>query len=225
MKEMIMNYMVQQQNIDLYQLLNNMTVALVLGLLIFVTYHLTYTGVAYSKRFNASLIMMTLVSTIVMTVITNNIALSLGMVGALSIVRFRTAIKDPRDTTFIFWCVAVGICCGISFYTVAAVGSVYIFVVMLILGRVQTAEKRLLLIRASRSAEKSIESAVYLYFRKIELQAKNTTDSEVEYIYVISNNTLKRAEKNNPELITDKLYAVKGVTMVNIIAQNDDMSY
>ena len=225
MKEYIMSYVAQQQAIDINQLISNMTMALVLGLLIFVTYRLTYTGVAYSKRFNASLIMMTQVSTIVMTVITNNIALSLGMVGALSIVRFRTAVKDPRDTTFIFWCVAVGICCGISFYMVAAVGSVYIFVVMLLLGRVQNGEKRLLLIRASRAVEKNIESVVYLYFKRIELQAKNTTANEVEYIYVISNATLQRAQKDNTEMITDKLYAIDGVSMVNIISQNDDMSY
>ena len=225
MKEYIMSYVAQQQAIDINQLISNMTMALVLGLLIFVTYRLTYTGVAYSKRFNASLIMMTLVSTIVMTVITNNIALSLGMVGALSIVRFRSAVKDPRDTTFIFWCVAVGICCGISFYMVAAVGSVYIFVVMLLLGRVQNGEKRLLLIRASRAVEKNIESVVYLYFKRIELQAKNTTANEVEYIYVISNATLQRAQKDNTEMITDKLYAIDGVSMVNIISQNDDMSY
>lgn len=225
MKEYIMNYMAQQKAIEPVQLIFNMTVALVLGLVIFITYRLTYSGVAYSKKFNASLMMMTLVSTVVMTVISNNIALSLGMVGALSIIRFRTAIKDPRDTTFIFWCIAVGICCGISFYAVAAIGSLYIFVVMLILGKVHTVEKRLLLIRAERACEKNIESVVYLYFKKVELQAKNTTGNEVEYIYVISNRTLLQAQKNNEESITDKLYAVEGVQMVNIIAQNDDMSY
>lgn len=225
MKEYIMNYMAQQKAIEPVQLIFNMTVALVLGLVIFITYRLTYSGVAYSKKFNASLMMMTLVSTVVMTVISNNIALSLGMVGALSIIRFRTAIKDPRDTTFIFWCIAVGICCGISFYTVAAIGSLYIFVVMLILGKVHTVEKRLLLIRAERACEKNIESVVYLYFKKVELQAKNTTGNEVEYIYVISNRILLQAQKNNEESITDKLYAVEGVQMVNIIAQNDDMSY
>lgn len=207
------------------QLIFNMTVALVLGMVIFITYRLTYSGAAYSKKFNASLMMMTLVTTVVMTVISNNIALSLGMVGALSIIRFRTAIKDPRDTTFIFWCIAVGICCGISFYTVAAIGSLYIFAVMLILGRVHTVEKRLLLIRAERAVEKNIESVVYLYFKKIELQAKNTTGDEVEYIYVLSNRTLLQAQKNNEESITDKLYAIEGVQMVNVIAQNDDMSY
>lgn len=225
MKEYIMNYMAQQKTIEPVQLIFNMTVALVLGMVIYITYRLTYSGAAYSKKFNASLMMMTLVTTVVMTVISNNIALSLGMVGALSIIRFRTAIKDPRDTTFIFWCIAVGICCGISFYTVAAIGSLYIFAVMLILGRVHTVEKRLLLIRAERAVEKNIESVVYLYFKKIELQAKNTTGDEVEYIYVLSNRTLLQAQKNNEESITDKLYAIEGVQMVNVIAQNDDMSY
>lgn len=225
MKKYIMNYMAQQKTIEPVQLIFNMTVALVLGMVIFITYRLTYSGAAYSKKFNASLMMMTLVTTVVMTVISNNIALSLGMVGALSIIRFRTAIKDPRDTTFIFWCIAVGICCGISFYTVAAIGSLYIFAVMLILGRVHTVEKRLLLIRAERAVEKNIESVVYLYFKKIELQAKNTTGDEVEYIYVLSNRTLLQAQKNNEESITDKLYAIEGVQMVNVIAQNDDMSY
>lgn len=225
MKEYIMNYMAQQKTIEPVQLIFNMTVALVLGMVIFITYRLTYSGAAYSKKFNASLMMMTLVTTVVMTVISNNIALSLGMVGALSIIRFRTTIKDPRDTTFIFWCIAVGICCGISFYTVAAIGSLYIFAVMLILGRVHTVEKRLLLIRAERAVEKNIESVVYLYFKKIELQAKNTTGDEVEYIYVLSNRTLLQAQKNNEESITDKLYAIEGVQMVNVIAQNDDMSY
>lgn len=225
MKEYIMSFMAQQQNIEIEQLITNMTVALILGVVIFVTYRLTYTGVSYSKRFNASLIMMTLVSTIVMTVITNNIALSLGMVGALSIVRFRTAIKDPRDTTFIFWCVAVGICCGISFFMVAAVGSVYIFIVMIFLGRIHNTEKRLLLIRGSRAVEKNIESVVYVYYKKIELHAKNSTDTEVEYIYVISDATMRKAQKQNTELITEKLYAIEGVSMVNIVTQNDDMSY
>lgn len=225
MKEYIMNYMAQQKTIEPVQLIFNMTVALVLGMVIYITYRLTYSGATYSKKFNASLMMMTLVTTVVMTVISNNIALSLGMVGALSIIRFRTAIKDPRDTTFIFWCIAVGICCGISFYTVAAIGSIYIFAVMLILGRVHTVEKRLLLIRAERAVEKNIESVVYLYFKKIELQAKNTTGDEVEYIYVLSNRTLLQAQKNNEESITDKLYAIEGVQMVNVIAQNDDMSY
>ena len=73
-----------------------------------------------------------------MSVIGNNIALSLGMVGALSIVRFRTAIKDVRDTAYIFWCIAVGICCGVSEYFLVGVGSLVIFLVLLLLGAVHS---------------------------------------------------------------------------------------
>ena len=161
MKDYIMTYLAEQSNIDAKQLCMNMLVALALGLLIFVAYRLIYTGVAYSRKFNASLVMMTLVTTVVMTVISNNIALSLGMVGALSIVRFRTAIKDPRDTTFIFWCIAIGICCGVSFYMAAAIGSAVIFVTMVLLGRVKAEGRYLLVVRAKRVEEKQIESIVY----------------------------------------------------------------
>ena len=78
-------------------------VAFLVSLIIFITYKHTYTGVLYNPRFNVSLIMITMITTIVMVVIGSNISVSLGMVGALSIIRFRTAVKDPRDTAFIFW--------------------------------------------------------------------------------------------------------------------------
>ena len=149
----------------------DMAIALVLaflmGLFIFFVYKKSCSSVMYSASFGTTLIALALITTILIMTVVSNVVLSLGMVGALSIIRFRTAIKDPRDTTFIFWCIAVGICCGISFYTVAAIGSLYIFAVMLILGRVHTVEKRLLLIRAERAVEKNIESVVYLYVYSI----------------------------------------------------------
>ena len=92
----------------------NISMAAVLGFLIFVSYYITHRGTIYSKKFNASLVVLTVLTGTVMTVIGNNVALSLGMVGALSIVRFRTAIKDSRDTVYIFWTIIVGICCGVG---------------------------------------------------------------------------------------------------------------
>ena len=100
-------------------LLLNSVAALLVSCIIFLSYRLTYSGTAFSKKFMVSLGMMTLVTTIIMNVISNNVALSLGMVGALSIIRFRTAVKDVRDATYIFWCIAVGICCGVGDYLVA----------------------------------------------------------------------------------------------------------
>ena len=89
-----------------------MAVAAVIACFIFLSYSLSHSGSIYSMKFNVSLAVLTLITTTVMIVIGNNIALSLGMVGALSIVRFRTAIKDSRDTIYIFWAIVVGICCG-----------------------------------------------------------------------------------------------------------------
>lgn len=112
----------------------NLLMSAVIGFLIFLSYRLSHNNNLYSKKFNVSLVVMTVLTTTVMTVIGNNIALSLGMVGALSIVRFRTAIKDSRDTVYIFWTVIVGICCGVGDYLVASAGSVLVFILLLIYG-------------------------------------------------------------------------------------------
>ena len=87
----------------------HLVVAAIIGMFIFLSYRLSHNGSLYSKKFNVSLIMLTVLTATVMTVIGNNIALSLGMVGALSIVRFRTAIKDSRDTVYIFWTIIVAL--------------------------------------------------------------------------------------------------------------------
>ena len=110
----------------------NISMAAVLGFLIFISYFITHRGTIYSKKFNASLVVLTVLTGTVMTVIGNNIALSLGMVGALSIVRFRTAIKDSRDTLYIFWTIIVGICCGVGDFMVAVVGSIITFNVLIV---------------------------------------------------------------------------------------------
>ena len=92
----------------------SLALAFGIGLFIFLIYKKTFAGVMYSSSFGVTLVALTMISTFVILAVTSNVVLSLGMVGALSIVRFRTAIKDPRDTIYIFWSVAVGICCGVS---------------------------------------------------------------------------------------------------------------
>ena len=99
----------------------NFFIAGILGLVIYLSYRISHAGGMYSTKFNVSLVMLTLITTLVMNVIGNNIALSLGMVGALSIVRFRTAIKDSRDTAYIFWAIAAGICCGVQEYVIVSI--------------------------------------------------------------------------------------------------------
>ncbi len=203
-------------------ILINFSVALAIGMLIFISYRTAHTRVVYSARFNVTLLMLTMVTTLVMSVIGNNVALSLGMVGALSIVRFRTAVKDPRDTAYIFWCIAVGICCGVSSYEVAAIGSVFIFVLMVVFGMVQDNHRYLLVIRGKRSNEKEIISTVNeFYNNKAILKVNNTTDDNTEFIYELTQKILNKA-KNKGD-ISEKLYNECKADTVNIVCQSDSI--
>lgn len=114
----------------------DMTLALILafciGLFIFLVYQKTYQGVMYSSSFGVTLIALTMITTVVILAVTSNVVLSLGMVGALSIVRFRTAIKEPLDIAFLFWSIAVGIVLAAGFIPLAVIGSMIIGVILII---------------------------------------------------------------------------------------------
>ena len=107
--------------------------ALVLAMFMYYIYRKTYTGVAYSRNFNVSLVLLAIITTIAMLAIGNNLTLSLGMVGSLSIIRFRTAIKEPKDIAFVFWAISIGLCCGASMYIISALGSVMLAVVLVVI--------------------------------------------------------------------------------------------
>ncbi|MEG0354952.1 MAG: DUF4956 domain-containing protein, partial [Lachnospiraceae bacterium] len=147
------NLIQQVQSLSVVEIIIQLSIASVLGFVIYLSYFLSHSGTIYSRKFNTSLVILTVLTTIVMTAIGNNVALSLGMVGALSIVRFRTAIKDSRDTVYIFWAVVVGLACGVGDYITAGVGSAVVFVVLLILGQVKNENRMLLIIRGARSTD------------------------------------------------------------------------
>ncbi len=202
----------------------HLVVAAIIGMFIFLSYRLSHNGSLYSKKFNVSLIMLTVLTATVMTVIGNNIALSLGMVGALSIVRFRTAIKDSRDTVYIFWTIIVGICCGVGDYLVASLGSAIVFVLLLLLGRIKNDNRMLLIIRSARLNESKIEALIFQYFnRKAVLRVKNTTDSSVELIYELSKKTLDKSSVGEKS-ITDAIYDLGNIEYFNAVMQNDEIS-
>lgn len=225
MKEKLIDLIeVSSSTLTLEQIVMHLVVASILGVVIYLSYYFSHEGTIYSKKFNISLVMLTILTTMVMTVIGNNIALSLGMVGALSIVRFRTAIKDSRDTAYIFWTIIVGICCGVGDYIVASVGTVIVFVFMLLFGRIRNDNRILLVIRTSLSNERKVEGIVFDYFnKKANLRVKNTTDNSIEFIYEMPRkyyaSSLDR-EKN----ITEALYELKNVEYVNVVSQNDEIS-
>lgn len=226
MKEFIMQY---SQNVvqvlSVQQIFMNMIVALMIGLVVYLSYRFSHSGAVYSAKFNVSLLMMILVTTMIMNVIGNNIALSLGMVGALSIVRFRTAIKDSRDTAYIFWCIAVGICCGVSYYALAAIGTGIIFMTMLFMGNIKTNDRYLLIINSKKlEAAKKIEEIVLIQYKgKAILRVANRTTEQIEYIYELSTKVLEDIQKEGFDPI-DALSNIEGVYRVNLVCQNEELS-
>ena len=224
MKEKLFNLFVSTGELTIREICGNIAVAALLGFMIYISYYISHRGTIYSKKFNASLVVLTVLRGTVMTVIGNNIALSLGMVGALSIVRFRTAIKDSRDTVYIFWTIIAGICCGVGDYMVAAIGSTVTFLVLLLLGCIKSDNRMLLIIRAGRSKQNAIQAQVFKMFKnKAVLRVRNTSESHVEFIYEITQKTLKETEKRENN-VCDAIYALGEIEYVNVVMQNDEVS-
>ena len=208
-------------------ILLRLVMSAIIAAFLFLSYRLSHSGSIYSVKFNVSLMSLTIITTTVMIVIGNNIALSLGMVGALSIVRFRTAIKDARDTMYIFWTIVVGICCGSGDCLVAAAGSAVVFILLLVFGRLRTDNRVLLILRTARVNASKVESLIFQYYnRKAILRVKNTTDDSVEYIYELNGKYLRKpgGEKAAGKSITDAVYEIGGIEYFNIVMQNDEIS-
>lgn len=225
MKSQIFNLIKDQSAMTWEQILANILVSGIIGFVIFVSYMISHKGTIYSKKFNVSLVVLTVLTTMVMTVIGNNVALSLGMVGALSIVRFRTAIKDSRDTVYIFWTIIAGICCGVGDFVVASVGSAFVFVLLLLFGAIKNNNRMLVIIRAARTKEAPIQAIMYKFFgAKAVLRVKNSTDDSIEFIYEVTAKLLSQAERKNNIGICDEIYKIGQIDYVNTVMQNDEVS-
>jgi uncharacterized membrane protein YhiD involved in acid resistance len=224
MKEYLYSIITESGTLSIEDIILHILASAVISMAIYLSYWYTHAGTAYSKKFNVSLVTLTILTGTVMTVIGNNIALSLGMVGALSIVRFRTAIKDSRDTTYIFWAIIVGICCGVGDYLVAGVGTITVFVVLLFLGRVRNENRILLIIRAEMTKMLEIEGVVYQYYgSKALMKVKNTTKTSVELIYEMPRSVYQAGHKKEKDL-TEALYDLGKIEYVNIVTQSDEIN-
>lgn len=224
MKQELYEMFGSSNDLSVEVILARLSMATMVGIFIFLSYRLSHDGSIYSKKFNVSLVALTIITTTVMIVIGNNLAMSLGMVGALSIVRFRTAIKDSRDTIYIFWTIVAGICCGAGDYLVAAIGSGFIFAVLLLFGRIRNDSRILLIIRTARMNESQVEALIFQRFsRKATLRVKNTTETGIEFIYELSKKTFEKRRKTDKN-ITDEIYAIGNIEYFNIVTQNDDIS-
>ena len=182
--------------------------AFIIGLFIYWVYKKTFNGVIYSHSFNIALIFMTLATTLVIMGISQNVLLSLGMVGALSIVRFRTPIKDPMDLIFLFWSVAAGILCGAGFIPLVAVGSVIIgLVIILFQNKIVVENPYLLVVKYDdESVNNEIEYILTNSTKKYMLKSKTIVqDYEIEVTYEV------RMKENDSQLVSS-ISKVAGVS-------------
>ena len=202
------SFLDKTESFSIVDSLIGLLLAFVIGLFIYVIYKKTFSGVMYSHSFNISLIIMTMATALIIMGISTNIVISLGMVGALSIVRFRTPIKDPMDLIFLFWAAGSGILCGAGLIPLVIIGAILIGLVMIIFAnRITVENPYLLIIRYSNgSIEKELEELVSAKVKKHSVKSKSVMpDNNLEVTYEI------RLKGNN----TDFVNQVKGLNSVH----------
>lgn len=189
----------------------------VLGLFIFIIYKKTYQGVMYSDSFGISLISMSMITSLVIIAVTSNVVLSLGMVGALSIVRFRTAIKEPMDIAFLFWSIAVGIVLGAGLIPLAIIGSVIVGIVIVIFSTRKIGDIPYILVVNCEHEETEIEAdkLIKAEAKKSLLKSKSVTKTGVELTYEV------RIKEENTGFV-NKIYACEGVTNAVLVSYNGE---
>jgi uncharacterized membrane protein YhiD involved in acid resistance len=197
----------------------NITISTLLGLFIYYVYKKTFSGVTYSQSFNVTIVMISLITAIVMMSIRNNLALSLGMVGALSIVRFRTAIKEPRDIGFLFWAIAVGLAAGTNEFMIAVIGSIMIAGLLFIFNRVIYTDYSYLLVLKGGEIETQKVAVVMKECRiPFKLRMRTTYKNLNEITYEI---TLKSM---NEDGLIKTLKTINGIEEVHVVSYNGEVS-
>lgn len=199
----------------------DMAVALALafgiGLFIFLVYKKTYTGVMYSSSFAVTLVALTMITTIVILAVTSNVVLSLGMVGALSIVRFRTAIKEPLDIAFLFWSIAVGIVLAAGMIPLAVIGSIVIGVILLIFVNKKSHSNPYIAVISCVDHESEVRAKEFLekHVQRCVVKSKTAQKGAVELNIEI------RIKEDNTDFI-NVLSDMKGVNSAVLVSYNGD---
>jgi hypothetical protein len=202
-------------DISIERVLVSLIVSFVLGLFIFYMYRRCFSGVIYTRHFNIGLVLIALIVTLVILPISSSLALSLGMVGALSIVRFRTAIKDPLDVVFMFWAIAIGIISGAGLYMVALVGSPIIGLFLFVLSRanLRSNDPYLLVVHYTTDAEAAVQEAL----PENKLRSRTVTSAGVELM-------LEVRMKSKDASKVDELLKIKGVKDAALVSYNADVA-
>lgn len=195
-----------------------LTLALAIGMFIFIIYKKTFNGVMYSANFGTSLIAITLVTTLIILAFTSNVVLSLGMVGALSIVRFRSAIKEPMDIVYIFWSISVGIVLGAGLIPLAVIGSLFIGLFMIIFVNRKTSDNPYILVLNcyDNESEKKAVDYVKQHVKKHVIKSKTiSSDFKIEL-------TLEIRLKDMSTDFINKLASIDGINNAVLVSYNGD---
>ena len=202
--------------ISVDKILLSLLVAFIISVYIIYVYKKTYSGVIYSKSFSLCVILLTLVTSMIIRTISSNLALSLGMVGALSIVRFRTAIKEPTDTAFMFWGITAGIMAGAGLYLVAIIASVCIGL-LYILGYTmgfKTSRQFLFIIKYDVASNKEVLDKLKK-LPKIKLKSKSLVKNTMELTFEIELN-------DDDTKVLDDFKDIDGVISASVISYQND---
>lgn len=194
-----------------------MAFALVIGLFIFVIYKKTFSGVMYSTGFAMSLVGLSLVTTLVIMAVTSNVVLSLGMVGALSIVRFRAAIKEPMEIVFLFWSLAVGIVIGAGMIPLAVIGSVIIGVILVLFFSKKFRNTPYILI-VNCGDERAEEAALNIIGQSVDkyiVKSKTVNEEGIEL-------TAEIRVKDNATSFVNRVKEIKGVSGTTLVTFNGE---
>ncbi len=203
------------ENISLPYLMIVLGTAFVCAMIIYLVYKLFYRGAVYSENFGLLIVMSTLTVAFIITTISSNVVLSLGMVGALSIVRFRTAVKDPLDVGFLFLAIGAGLTAGAGLFFVAVAGTIIInivFVAMMSLGK--SKKTYLLVVRYENKAGEQVEAAMKNLSKKLKTKSSDGATTEATY-----------AVRCQDEAVLTEILKVEGVQNAMMLAYTGDAQY
>lgn len=200
---------------SLSEVLLAMLFAVIVGLFIFWVYKKTFTGILYSSGLALTLIGLTLVTTLVIIAVTSNVVLSLGMVGALSIVRFRTAIKEPMEIVFLFWSIAVGIVIGAGMIPLAVLGSVIIGIMLIVFANRKNVENAYILVLNCENEEAENTAAELLKntVKKYRIKSKTVNADGIEL-------TTELKIKDDKMAFVNQMNEIAGVKNATLVSYN-----
>jgi hypothetical protein len=206
-------------SISILDMVIAMVLAFAIGMFIFLVYKKTYQGVMYSSSFGVTLVALSMITTLVILAVTSNVVLSLGMVGALSIVRFRTAIKDPLDLMFLFWSISTGIICGAGYADYAFALAVILTIVVVVLDNLPVSKAPMILIVNANDIdlEDKILAIVKEYSKHYTVKSRNVAGSALTL-------TIEIATKKSAELVK-KVAAENGVTEVSSLVHDGEVTF